>query len=134
FIQMFAKIVLEVDGDRFEHALSGLREERGVETDPELTADDLRGLVDRFKAIVLAEAGVAFPQDPLEQLARAIEAVFRSWNGDRARVYRRMERTPDDLGTAVNVQAMVFGNKGDDSGTGLAFTRNPASGEHAPYG
>jgi pyruvate,orthophosphate dikinase len=134
FIQMFGKIVLEIDGDKFEHALSALREERGVATDPELGADDLRGLVDRFKAIVLADAGIEFPQDPLEQLAHAIEAVFRSWNGERARVYRRMEKIPDDLGTAVNVQTMVFGNKGDDSGTGVAFTRNPASGESAPYG
>jgi pyruvate,orthophosphate dikinase len=134
FIQMFAKIVLEVDGERFEGALEHLREERGVATDPELTADDLRGLVDRFKAIVLADAGIEFPQDPTEQLAHAIEAVFRSWNGERARVYRRMEKIPDDLGTAVNVQSMVFGNKGDDSGTGVAFTRNPATGESAPYG
>jgi pyruvate,orthophosphate dikinase len=134
FIQMFGKIVLEIDGDTFEHALEELRKERGVETDPELTADDLRGLVDRFKAIVLADAGIDFPQDPQEQLRHAIEAVFRSWNGERARVYRRMEKIPDDLGTAVNVQSMVFGNKGDDSGTGVAFTRDPASGERAPYG
>jgi pyruvate,orthophosphate dikinase len=134
FIQMFAKIVLEIDGDTFEHALEELRKERGVATDPELTADDLRGLVDRFKAIVVADAGIDFPQDPQEQLRHAIEAVFRSWNGERARVYRRMEKIPDDLGTAVNVQSMVFGNKGDDSGTGVAFTRDPASGERAPYG
>ena len=124
FIQMFAKIVLEVDGDKFEHALEALRAERGVATDPELTADDLRGLVDRFKAIVLADAGIEFPQDPTEQLGHAIEAVFRSWNGERARIYRKMEKIADDLGTAVNVQTMVFGNKGDDSGTGVAFTRN----------
>ena len=134
FIQMFAKIVLEVEGDKFEHALSALRDERGVATDPELTADDLRGLVERFKAIVFADAGIEFPQDPEQQLAHAIEAVFRSWNGERARVYRRMEKIPDDLGTAVNVQTMVFGNKGEDSGTGVAFTRNPASGEDVPYG
>jgi pyruvate, orthophosphate dikinase len=134
FIQMFAKIVLEVDGDKFEHALEALRTERGVDTDPELTADDLRGLVGRYKAIVLADAGIEFPQDPEAQLAHAIEAVFRSWNGERARVYRRMEKIADDLGTAVNVQSMVFGNKGDDSGTGVAFTRNPASGANDPYG
>ncbi|MET0420935.1 MAG: pyruvate, phosphate dikinase [Acidimicrobiia bacterium] len=134
FIQMFSKIVLEVDGDKFEHALEALRDERGVATDPELTADDLRGLVDRYKAIVLADAGIAFPQDPTEQLAHAVEAVFRSWNGERARIYRRMEKIDDDLGTAVNVQSMVFGNKGNDSGTGVAFTRNPASGEAVPYG
>ena len=83
---------------------------------------------------MLAEAGIEFPQDPKEQLRLAIEAVFRSWNGERARIYRRMEKIPDDLGTAVNVQTMVFGNKGDDSGTGVAFTRNPATGENRPYG
>ena len=134
FVQMFAKIVLDVDGAKFEHALEQLREERGVATDPELSADDLKGLADRFKAIVLAEAGIEFPQDPTAQLRLAIEAVFRSWNSERAFIYRRMEKIDDDLGTAVNVQSMVFGNKGDDSGTGVAFTRNPATGENAPYG
>ena len=132
FVQMFGKIVLDIDGERFEHALEELREQRGVDTDPELSAEDLEGLVDRFKAIVLAEAGIEFPQDPKEQLRLAIEAVFRSWNGERARIYRRMEKIPDDLGTAVNVQTMVFGNKGDDSGTGVAFTRDPATGENRP--
>jgi pyruvate,orthophosphate dikinase len=134
FVQMFGKIVLDIDGEKFEHALAALREERGVETDPELSADDLEGLVERFKAIVFAEKGVEFPQDPTEQLRLAIEAVFRSWNGERARIYRRMEKIPDDLGTAVNVQTMVFGNKGDDSGTGVAFTRDPATGENRAYG
>jgi pyruvate,orthophosphate dikinase len=134
FVQMFGKIVLDIDGEKFEHALSVLRDERGVETDPELSAADLEGLVGRFKAIVFAEKGVEFPQDPKEQLGLAIEAVFRSWNGERARIYRRMEKIPDDLGTAVNVQTMVFGNKGDDSGTGVAFTRDPATGENRPYG
>ncbi|HEY7105758.1 MAG TPA: pyruvate, phosphate dikinase [Acidimicrobiia bacterium] len=134
FVQMFGKIVLDIDGEKFEHALAQMRESRGVETDPELSAEDLRELVDRFKAIVLAEKGIEFPQDPQEQLAHAIEAVFRSWNGDRARVYRQVEKIPDDLGTAVNVQTMVFGNKGDDSGTGVAFTRDPATGEARPYG
>ena len=134
FVQMFGKIVLDIDGEKFEHALTEMREARGVATDPELSADDLRELVDRFKAIVLAETGVEFPQDPQEQLGNAIEAVFRSWNGDRARVYRQVEKIPDDLGTAVNVQTMVFGNKGDDSGTGVAFTRDPATGEQRPYG
>jgi pyruvate,orthophosphate dikinase len=134
FVQMFGKIVLDIDGETFEHALTEMREARGVATDPELSADDLRELVDRFKAIVLAEAGITFPQDPQEQLAHAIEAVFRSWEGERARVYRRMEKIPDDLGTAVNVQTMVFGNKGEDSGTGVAFTRDPATGEKRPYG
>jgi len=134
FVQMFGKIVLDIDGERFERALEELREQRGVATDPELSAEDLEGLADRFKAIVLAEAGIEFPQDPKEQLRLAIEAVFRSWNGERARIYRRMEKIPDDLGTAVNVQTMVFGNKGDDSGTGVAFTRDPATGENRPYG
>src|SRR6476619_3461930 len=134
FVQMFGKIVLDIEGERFEHALTTLREERGVETDRELSAEDLEGLVERFKAIVFAEKGIEFPQDPTDQLRLAIEAVFRSWNGERARVYRRMERIPDDLGTAVNVQTMVFGNKGDDSGTGVAFTRDPATGENRPYG
>ena len=111
-----------------------LRDAQGVATDPELSAEALQELVDRFKAIVLAETGIEFPQDPQEQLRHAIEAVFRSWNGDRARIYRREEKIPDDLGTAVNVQTMVFGNKGDDSGTGVAFTRDPATGENRPYG
>jgi pyruvate,orthophosphate dikinase len=134
FVQMFGKIVLDIEGERFEHALTALRDERGVATDPELSPEDLEGLVERFKAIVFAEKGVEFPQDPKEQLRLAIEAVFRSWNGERARIYRRMEKIPDDLGTAVNVQTMVFGNKGDDSGTGVAFTRDPATGENRPYG
>jgi pyruvate,orthophosphate dikinase len=134
FVQMFGKIVLDVDGERFEKALEQLRTERGVEADPELSADDLRGLVETFKSIVQADAGVEFPQEPREQLRLAIEAVFRSWNGERAKIYRKMESIPDDLGTAVNVQTMVFGNKGDDSGTGVAFTRNPATGENVPYG
>jgi pyruvate,orthophosphate dikinase len=134
FVQMFGKIVLDIDGERFEKALEELRHERGVETDPELSADDLRGLVETFKGIVQSEAGIDFPQDPTAQLQYAIEAVFKSWNGERAKVYRRMESIPDDLGTAVNVQTMVFGNKGDDSGTGVAFTRDPATGEARPYG
>jgi pyruvate,orthophosphate dikinase len=134
FVQMFGKIVLDVSGDAFEKALEALRKERGVKTDPELDADALRGLVETFKGIVRAEAGIDFPQEPHEQLRFAIEAVFRSWDGERARVYRRMEKIPDDLGTAVNVQTMVFGNKGDDSGTGVAFTRDPATGENLPYG
>ncbi len=134
FVQMFGKIVLDVPGDDFEEALHELMEERDVAEDTALTADDLRGLVGSFKAIVSRVAGVDFPNDPHEQLRFAIEAVFKSWNGRRARDYRRMERIPDDLGTAVNVQTMVYGNKGEDSGTGVAFTRNPSSGEHAPYG
>ncbi|MDQ1432164.1 MAG: pyruvate, orthophosphate dikinase, partial [Actinomycetota bacterium] len=134
FVQMFAKIVLDVDGAKFEHALEALRKERGVETDPELSAEDLQGLAEQFKQIVRAEAGIEFPQNPKDQLQLAIEAVFRSWNSERAGIYRKMEKIADDLGTAVNVQTMVFGNKGDDSGTGVAFTRDPATGENRPYG
>jgi pyruvate, orthophosphate dikinase len=134
FVQMFGKIVLDISGELFEEALHDLVEDRGVSVDTELTADDLAGLVETFKAIVKSETDVDFPSDPQEQLGYAIEAVFKSWNGRRARDYRRMEKIPDDLGTAVNVQTMVFGNKGDDSGTGVAFTRNPSTGEHKPYG
>jgi pyruvate, orthophosphate dikinase len=134
FVQMFGKIVLDVPGDLFEDALHDLLEERKVANETELDRAALEGLVATFKGIVSKVAGVDFPDDPQEQLRYAIEAVFRSWNGDRARVYRRMEKIRDDLGTAVNVQTMVFGNKGDDSGTGVAFTRNPATGERAPYG
>ncbi|HYU38721.1 MAG TPA: pyruvate, phosphate dikinase, partial [Acidimicrobiia bacterium] len=134
FVQMFGKIVLGIDGELFEAELEKLRHERGVATDPELSASDLAELVETFKGIVKQEARVDFPQDPKAQLQYAIEAVFKSWNGKRARDYRKYEGIPDDLGTAVNVQAMVFGNKGDDSGTGVAFTRDPATGENRPYG
>ena len=125
FVQMFGKIVLDVPGDVFEEALHDLVESKGLTVDTELSAEDLSGLVATFKGIVREHAGVDFPDDPLEQLGYAIEAVFKSWNGKRARDYRKFEGIADDLGTAVNVQAMVFGNKGDDSGTGVAFTRNP---------
>src|SRR5207302_10441267 len=134
FVQMFGKIVLGIDGELFEAELEKLRHERGVATDPELSASDLAELVETFKRIVKQEAGGDFPQEPKEQLEFAIEAVFKSWNGKRARDYRKFEGIPDDLGTAVNVQAMVFGNKGDHSGTGVAFTRNPSTGEHKAYG
>ncbi len=134
FVQMFGKIVLGISGELFEEALLDLVEHKGVAVDTELTAADLAGLVETFKGIVKQEAGVEFPTEPEEQLAYAIDAVFKSWNGRRARDYRRMEKIPDDLGTAVNVQTMVFGNKGDDSGTGVAFTRNPSTGEHKGYG
>jgi pyruvate,orthophosphate dikinase len=134
FVQMFGKIVLDVPGDLFEDALHDLLEERKLSNETELDRDALAGLVATFKGIISSQKGMAFPDDPKEQLRHAIEAVFRSWNGRRARDYRRMEKIPDDLGTAVNVQTMVFGNKGDDSGTGVAFTRNPATGESAPYG
>ncbi|MCZ7526942.1 MAG: pyruvate, phosphate dikinase [Acidimicrobiia bacterium] len=134
FVQMFGKIVLGVPGEDFEEALHHLMGERGVPVDTALSAADLQGLVGTFKGIVAERAGVAFPDEPREQLRYAIEAVFKSWNGKRARDYRRFEGIPDDLGTAVNVQTMVFGNKGDDSGTGVAFTRNPSTGENVGYG
>jgi pyruvate, orthophosphate dikinase len=134
FVQMFGKIVLDVPGDLFEEALHDLVESKHLNLDTDLTAADLAGLVETFKGIVRKEAGVEFPTEPLEQLRYAIEAVFKSWNGKRARDYRKFEGIPDDLGTAVNVQTMVFGNKGDDSGTGVAFTRNPSTGESKPYG
>ncbi|MGH8992336.1 MAG: pyruvate, phosphate dikinase [Acidimicrobiia bacterium] len=134
FVQMFGKIVLGIPGDRFEEALHEAVKTKGVEAETQLSAEDLAAVTDTFKKIVSDETGEAFPQDPDGQLAAAIEAVFRSWNGRRARDYRRLEGISDDLGTAVNVQTMVFGNKGEDSGTGVAFTRNPATGERAPYG
>ena len=135
FVQMFGKIVLDIDGEKFEHALEELRKERGVETDPELDPPTTcAGSSTGSRRSCWPSRGIEFPQDPQEQLRLAIEAVFRSWNGERARIYRKMEKIPDDLGTAVNVQTMVFGNKGDDSGTGVAFTRDPATGENRPYG
>ncbi|HEY0397893.1 MAG TPA: pyruvate, phosphate dikinase, partial [Acidimicrobiia bacterium] len=134
FVQMFGKIVLGIPGDRFEDALHEAVTAKGAASETGLSADELAGVVETFKAIVAEETGAEFPQSPDQQLAHAIEAVFRSWNGRRARDYRRMEKIPDSLGTAVNVQTMVFGNKGEDSGTGVAFTRNPATGERAPYG
>ncbi len=124
----------QTGNDRFEEALHEAVKAKGAETETQLSAEDLATVTDTFKKIVSDETGEEFPQDPDGQLAAAIEAVFRSWNGRRARDYRRMEGIPDDLGTAVNVQTMVFGNKGEDSGTGVAFTRNPATGERAPYG
>ncbi|MBC9730618.1 pyruvate, phosphate dikinase [Streptomyces sp. TRM68367] len=133
-IQMFGKTVLGVDGDLFEEALEKAKEAKKVEVDTELEAADLKKLVTRFKKIVKAEAGRDFPQNPREQMDLAINAVFDSWNGDRAKLYRRQERIPHDLGTAVNVCSMVFGNLGPDSGTGVAFTRDPASGHQGVYG
>ncbi|GAA2388718.1 pyruvate, phosphate dikinase [Streptomyces glaucosporus] len=133
-IQMFGKTVLGVDGDLFEEALEEAKRARGAATDVDLDAGDLRKLVERFKAIVSEETGREFPQDPREQMDLAIRAVFDSWNGERARLYRRQERIPHDLGTAVNVCSMVFGNLGPDSGTGVAFTRDPAGGQQGVYG
>ncbi|WP_373304992.1 pyruvate, phosphate dikinase [Streptomyces bluensis] len=133
-IQMFGKTVLGVDGDLFEDALEEAKKAKKVAVDTELEAADLKKLVTKFKKIVKAEAGRDFPQDPREQMDLAIKAVFDSWNGERAKLYRRQERIPHDLGTAVNVCSMVFGNLGPDSGTGVAFTRDPASGHQGVYG
>ncbi|MFJ5528846.1 pyruvate, phosphate dikinase [Streptomyces sp. NPDC093261] len=133
-IQMFGKTVLGVDGELFEDALEKAKETKKVTDDTQLDAADLKKLVTKYKKIVKSEAGRDFPQDPREQMDLAIKAVFDSWNGDRAKLYRRQERIPHDLGTAVNVCSMVFGNLGPDSGTGVAFTRDPASGHQGVYG
>ena len=134
FIQMFGRIVLGVDGARFDQALDAAKHARGVRQDTELDAAALRELVASFKAIVRADTGRDFPSDATEQLDLAIKAVFASWFGQRARDYRKFNKIADDLGTAVNVVTMVFGNMGDDSGTGVAFTRDPNTGEKVLYG
>ncbi|MEU9534506.1 pyruvate, phosphate dikinase [Streptomyces sp. NPDC048213] len=133
-IQMFGKTVLGVDGELFEEALDEAKAAKGVTVDVDLDAGDLKKLVKQFKKIVTRDAGRDFPQDAREQMDLAIKAVFDSWNTDRAKLYRRQERIPGDLGTAVNVCSMVFGNLGPDSGTGVAFTRDPASGHQGVYG
>jgi pyruvate, orthophosphate dikinase len=133
-LQMYGKTVMGVDGDRFEEAIDHAKEAKGVRNDVELDEGDLRRLVEEFKGIIASETGSEFPQDPKEQLKGGIEAVFGSWDNKRAIDYRRKNKIDDALGTAVNIQAMVFGNKGDDSGTGVAFTRNPANGDPTPYG
>ncbi|AZM62431.1 pyruvate, phosphate dikinase [Streptomyces sp. WAC 01420] len=133
-IQMFGKTVLGVDGELFEDALDAAKAAKKVTDDTGLEAADLKKLVTKFKKIVKSECGRDFPQDPREQMDLAIKAVFDSWNGERAKLYRRQERIPHDLGTAVNVCSMVFGNLGPDSGTGVAFTRDPASGHQGVYG
>ncbi|ANS70142.1 pyruvate phosphate dikinase [Streptomyces lincolnensis] len=133
-IQMFGRTVMGVDGDLFEQAIAAHKTKRHVRDDHDLDTAELSVITEEFKDIIRREAGEDFPQDPADQLSRAIRAVFDSWNGERARVYRHREHIPEDLGTAVNVQAMVFGNLGADSGTGVAFTRDPATGESGMYG
>ncbi|MER7047264.1 pyruvate, phosphate dikinase [Streptomyces jumonjinensis] len=133
-IQMFGKTVLGIDGDLFEEALEEAKTAKKVAVDTDLDAADLQKLVKQFKKIVKNHAGRDFPQDAREQMDLAVTAVFDSWNGDRAKLYRRQERIPGDLGTAVNICSMVFGNLGPDSGTGVAFTRDPASGQQGVYG
>ncbi len=146
FIQMFSNVVMGLDGDLFENAITAMKNERGVASDTDLTADDLQELVGEFKRIfsenvpaadypsLVVDGVVQFPQDPMVQLQLAIEAVFGSWNNPRAVLYRKKNKIADDLGTAVNVQSMVFGNKGNTSATGVAFTRNPANGDKEFYG
>ncbi|MGC0208491.1 pyruvate, phosphate dikinase [Streptomyces levis] len=133
-VQMFGSTVMGVDSSRFERSLALLKTLRGVQDDVRLTASDLAELVETYKNLIHLETGDHFPQSPAEQLRRAVMAVFESWNGERARLYRRREHIADDLGTAVNVQRMVFGNLGSDSGSGVAFTRDPATGRPGLYG
>jgi pyruvate, orthophosphate dikinase len=134
FVHMYGNVVLDIKGERFEHLLEDRKRLRGVKEDTELDANDLRDLVAQFKQLVEGATGSPFPEDPEEQLWGAITAVFASWQTPRARAYRRIHSIADDLGTAVNVMAMVFGNLGEDSGTGVAFTRNPSTGEHDLFG
>ena len=134
FIQMFGKIVLGIDGELFEHALTEAKRRVHAKLDTDLTAQNLKDVCKEFLEIIRSHTGSEFPTDPYKQLEESVKAVFRSWNGDRAIAYRRREKIPDNLGTAVNVVTMVFGNMGNDSGTGVAFTRNPATGEKALFG
>ncbi|HWC32111.1 MAG TPA: PEP/pyruvate-binding domain-containing protein, partial [Actinomycetota bacterium] len=135
FIQMFGRIVMGVPGEAFDEAFERAKAKKGKNAkDTDLGPSDLRDVVERFKRIVRDHAGRLFPDDPKEQLRMAVEAVFGSWNNERAKTYRKQYRIPDDLGTAVNVVAMVFGNLGDDSGTGVAFTRDPSTGAQGVYG
>ena len=133
-IQMFGSVVLGIEDEAFEKHLEGVKQIKGYKLDTQLTAADLKDMIEVFKKVISDHRGFDFPQDPLEQLKLATEAVFKSWNGKRAVDYRRATNIPDDLGTAVNIQTMVFGNMGEDSGTGVAFTRNPSTGESKLYG
>ncbi|MGC8769177.1 pyruvate, phosphate dikinase [Calditerrivibrio sp.] len=134
FIQMFSNVVLGVEHSKFEKLISEVKKGKGYSLDTDLTAEDWKGLVEKFKALVQNETGKPFPQDVMEQLKLAINAVFDSWDNQRAKTYRKINKIPDDWGTAVNVVAMVFGNMGNDSGTGVAFTRNPSTGEKEFFG
>ncbi|HVB29525.1 MAG TPA: pyruvate, phosphate dikinase [Terriglobia bacterium] len=134
FIQMFGNVVMEISKDKFEHILTAQKKKRKVTLDTQLTAEDFKKVIEGYKQVIQKATGRSFPQDPRAQLKMSIEAVFRSWNNPRALTYRRMNKIPDDIGTAVNVQAMVFGNMGETSGTGVGFTRNPATGENKFYG
>ncbi len=134
FIQMFSDVVMQQDKSKYERILDEIKEKKGVKFDKDLTADDLKEIVKLFKKLYKQSQKVEFPQEPETQLMEAVKAVFRSWDNDRANVYRKMHGIPYSWGTAVNIQSMVFGNMGDDSGTGVAFTRNPSTGENVLYG
>jgi len=134
FVQMYGNVVLGVEHDKFEEIINEFKEKKGVKQDIELDADDWKAIKDRYKELIKKETGHDFPENPEDQLWGAISAVFKSWNNQRAIEYRRINNIPDDWGTAVNVQTMVFGNMGEDSGTGVAFTRNPSTGENVFYG
>lgn len=134
FIQMFSDVAMGIPKRKFDALLEEMKEKKGVELDTDLDTEDLKVLVNEFKEVYKEDKGEEFPQDPIRQLQLAIEAVFASWNNNRAVIYRRLNDIPGDLGTAVNVQSMVYGNMGDTSGTGVAFTRNPANGENKIYG
>ncbi len=134
FIQMFGNVVLEIEKDEFEHVFDARKKKVKAKLDTDLTAEDLKAVIDEYKKLVQKKTGKPFPQDANEQLVMARNAVFRSWWNPRASHYRKMNKIADDLGTAVNVQAMVFGNMGDTSATGVGFTRNPATGEKVFYG
>mgnify|MGYP000913109528 CR=1 FL=1 len=133
-VHMFGSVVLEIDDEAFEEPLEVYKKQKGYQDDSSMTAEDWKAISTIYLRVVKTETGNDFPQDPLEQMRLATEAVFRSWNGKRAQDYRRAERIPDDLGTAVNIMTMVFGNMGDDSGTGVAFSRNPLDGTHKIFG
>ena len=134
FIQMYSDVVMGLSKKRFEEIIDEVKAERGITDDLDLNAEDMKKLVELFKAFYKNELKSEFPEEPKEQLMGAIEAVFRSWNNPRAIYYRKMNDIPSSWGTAVNVQMMVFGNMGNDCGTGVAFTRNPSTGENKLYG
>ena len=134
FIQMYSNVVLGLGHDEFEHILDDYKEREGLDLDTDLTADNWKAVIVRYKAAVQQELGRPFPEDPREQLWGAISAVFNSWMSDRAIIYRKLNDIPEDWGTAVNVQAMVFGNLGETSATGVAFTRDPSNGQAIFYG
>jgi len=134
FIQMFGNVVLGIPHEKFEEILDHYKKEQGVKLDSELSAETLKKVVEAYKELVKKETGKDFPQDPYQQLEMAIRAVFDSWNNERAIIYRKLHNIPEDYGTAVNIVTMVFGNMGNDSGTGVAFTRNPSTGEKEFYG